>query len=968
MQIYWLLRTMSSDVRAKGDKTVESLLDAIKQAAIAPKIATLSQQQHATAGAGAAQADMPSAPRLRALRQHTSNIVIPSSGPLAGLSQYTDSQEASADGARITISSVTAPNTESTRSDTGAPPFAASAAAPAAEPPQSVAGSAGNQAQRLVEMHNELGSGEGVTQLVRASMTDLQHGGTGVVPMSVPLEAAEAAGAAECFKATVEFFDRLCASAATLVPIAPPRRQSTLRTRLERINERLHAPDLVGKVRVCSAVARIVHVQHALGTGCSAVFGPGPIIIIIIMKKEASMHRGQASRCITITSVLQVLWPMGECNQIILRLVPNRAAILNSRERAPFVLFVETMELPDSSSEGSDPPQPADAVTSAALASAADAIEQTPAEQSAPEDTSKLPPDFFRSVALASQQLAGSHELPAELPAEVAELAAQAPPQPPPARHPSAKLADAAVAPADSADEASCPSPPEGTADAQAAGADGSPSAAAVLETAQAAAADAQALQASAFDNCEPSQEVATDTTMTAGGDASPVTARSGSSEHGCQRAPAEQPPALQAALATEPDDGGNTAALSADAAERPTAQGADSSPDAGSPTAGAHRRASAGIAEAAPGADAASAAHLSGALSVSSPLHRVPSEEGLRQMISSMHGAKLAEPRGRGLHMEVNAADMTEAASLTASTATPRPDTSNAAERPLAPQATAASDAALSAQADDGAVTETAAQALQVERACEHAQQRAARHGRGLSADRVDKSARPASEAARTRSRSEQHLASAHGAAAPAQQGAPAQGAAHPPSSKAQSETVRSRTSIAGSSGSWVQVDEEHSHTGTQQSSGNTSTERPGGELQPTVNPPAPGDGVPLGRVHGTVGGLRRGEQGPRSLAQKRREHLSLAEIEHMSQADYAQHVHGAQLLDVTASIRSISPYGRCAPRGWLVRLQGHFSEVQKHALSNYHHSRADTRTMHHSLACNHAVASEHVSVATNG
>jgi hypothetical protein len=48
---------------------------------------------------------------------------------------------------------------------------------------------------------------------------------------------------------------------------------------------------------------------------------------------------------------------MGDCNKIVLRLVPDRAVVLNSRERAPFVLFVETMEIPDSSSDDTDWPR-----------------------------------------------------------------------------------------------------------------------------------------------------------------------------------------------------------------------------------------------------------------------------------------------------------------------------------------------------------------------------------------------------------------------------------------------------------------------------------------------------------------------------------------------------------------------------------------------------------------------------------
>jgi hypothetical protein len=105
--------------------------------------------------------------------------------------------------------------------------------------------------QRLSTLHTELGDGEGVTQLVRASLNDLSGGGTGVLSPDAPLKpsAVESCDAAECFRATVDFFDRLCTSSATLAPKPMPRRQSVLRQRLEAINVKLHKPELASKVR-----------------------------------------------------------------------------------------------------------------------------------------------------------------------------------------------------------------------------------------------------------------------------------------------------------------------------------------------------------------------------------------------------------------------------------------------------------------------------------------------------------------------------------------------------------------------------------------------------------------------------------------------------------------------------------------------------------------------------------------------
>ena len=243
---------MAHDTKRKADRAVQSLLQTCEQAATAPKVTpdpsrAVSDVASASERTSDSQAAVPDAPRLRTLRRHITGVVIPSAGPCEGLSQFSEDAEP--------LSARRAEQAQETTEDVQQP-FAE------AEPQQSATGQAGMvesadpSQQRLSEMHSALGCGEGVTQLVRASICDLEGGGTGIVSTSAPAEAAEAAGAAECFSATVDFFDRLCSSASTLIPVSPHRRQSTLRTRLELINERLHSPEMQGRVCVRLAASK----------------------------------------------------------------------------------------------------------------------------------------------------------------------------------------------------------------------------------------------------------------------------------------------------------------------------------------------------------------------------------------------------------------------------------------------------------------------------------------------------------------------------------------------------------------------------------------------------------------------------------------------------------------------------------------------------------------------------------------
>jgi hypothetical protein len=105
---------------------------------------------------------------------------------------------------------------------------------------------------RLSRLSMQLGNGEGVTQLVQASMDDLSSGGTGVLsrsPPSDPAPAPSGASSARRFRATAVFLDIVCACSTSLVPVPPPQRMSALRQRLEDINARLIDADLHAQVR-----------------------------------------------------------------------------------------------------------------------------------------------------------------------------------------------------------------------------------------------------------------------------------------------------------------------------------------------------------------------------------------------------------------------------------------------------------------------------------------------------------------------------------------------------------------------------------------------------------------------------------------------------------------------------------------------------------------------------------------------
>nr|BAV58261.1 phosphatidylinositol 4-kinase [Ulva partita]BAV58262.1 phosphatidylinositol 4-kinase [Ulva partita] len=99
---------------------------------------------------------------------------------------------------------------------------------------------------RLANLHNELGMGEGVTALVRASLLNLGRGGTGVVLPSSDAEDrrgqtfdSSIGKSQHCFYPTLKFFEMLCNCAQGIMQLPQKSRHSELRQRLEACNRYL---------------------------------------------------------------------------------------------------------------------------------------------------------------------------------------------------------------------------------------------------------------------------------------------------------------------------------------------------------------------------------------------------------------------------------------------------------------------------------------------------------------------------------------------------------------------------------------------------------------------------------------------------------------------------------------------------------------------------------------------------------
>lgn len=111
----------------------------------------------------------------------------------------------------------------------------------------------GSHSVRLDHLHRELGAGEGVTALVRASLINLCKGGNGIV---LPCSAKDGHGACaggvdyevDCFTATLEFFEMLCHCSEGIMQLQHGNRHSVLRQRLEACNRHLFTPAAMAKV------------------------------------------------------------------------------------------------------------------------------------------------------------------------------------------------------------------------------------------------------------------------------------------------------------------------------------------------------------------------------------------------------------------------------------------------------------------------------------------------------------------------------------------------------------------------------------------------------------------------------------------------------------------------------------------------------------------------------------------------
>lgn len=110
-------------------------------------------------------------------------------------------------------------------------------------------------AERLDDLHCELGIGEGVTALVRASLMNLRKGGTGVVLPCSDVEDSRrgeldsvSETCQQCFHPTLKFFELLCNCAQGIMQMPQQCRHSELRQRLEACNRYLFSQAAIAKV------------------------------------------------------------------------------------------------------------------------------------------------------------------------------------------------------------------------------------------------------------------------------------------------------------------------------------------------------------------------------------------------------------------------------------------------------------------------------------------------------------------------------------------------------------------------------------------------------------------------------------------------------------------------------------------------------------------------------------------------
>ncbi|KAK9837506.1 hypothetical protein WJX81_007387 [Elliptochloris bilobata] len=180
---------------------------------------------------------------------------------------------------------------------------------------------------RRRRLRAELGDSEGVTALLENSLRAVEGGGAACLHARESAELSPPSSPRlrqTTFGATLDFIEALCDASSGLTAFAPEDRQWALMRGLEEINKEI----------------------------------------------EAASRSGVAC-----------WFPMGTCNERIMRLAAREATLLNSREKAPFMLFVEVL-----STEESDAAAAAAAATADAAAAGASAGSGPVAESAAAND------------------------------------------------------------------------------------------------------------------------------------------------------------------------------------------------------------------------------------------------------------------------------------------------------------------------------------------------------------------------------------------------------------------------------------------------------------------------------------------------------------------------------------------------------------------------------------------------------
>lgn len=180
--------------------------------------------------------------------------------------------------------------------------------------------------ERCRVLRQELGEGEGVSALLARSSRNEAAGGNGCLAASENEEIGTSAPGLRqtTFGATLDFVDALCDASSHLVQLPQESRLKALKRALADINS---------EIDLCNA------------------------------------------------NGVTVWFPVGDQNQRVLRLVPDQTVLLNSREKAPFLLLVEVLDT-EGIEEGVEIPQPyADSANSVEKSENEATIDPRPSKQ-----------------------------------------------------------------------------------------------------------------------------------------------------------------------------------------------------------------------------------------------------------------------------------------------------------------------------------------------------------------------------------------------------------------------------------------------------------------------------------------------------------------------------------------------------------------------------------------------------------